>query len=108
MNKVLKFIDGFKSFEPQYIQYTFYHGYCYWFAFILAERFKGEIWFNPDIVHFAAKINNILYDIYGVVTVGQNPITGKDESDKWISWEEFQYNHQESVKDVVNSCIKKI
>lgn len=108
MNKVIEFINGFKEASSPYIEWTFYRGYCYWFAVILSERFKGEIWFNPDIVHFAAMINGELYDIYGFVNVGKNPITGEDETSNWMSWEEFQCTHQEAVKSIVDSCIKKV
>lgn len=106
-NKIEKFIKDFKAISPEYIEYTFYRGYCYWFAFILVERFKGEVWFNPDIVHFAAYINNKLYDIYGEIIPGKNSVTGEDESDNWMSWEEFQYKNHEAVETIVNSCIKK-
>ena len=97
MNKVLKFINDFVSFSPEILKNVFYNGYCYWFALILAERFKGEIWFNPTIVHFATKINNTLYDINGIV----------ETNNDWISWEEFQWTRQEAVKSIVDSCIKK-
>lgn len=111
MNKVEKFIKDFKKASPEYLEYTFYRGYCYWFALILAERFKGEIWFNPDIVHFAAYIktkhHTWLYDIYGMVRIGFNPITGEEESGNWMSWEEFQKNNHEAVEGIVASCIKK-
>lgn len=111
MNKVEKFIHDFKKVSPEYISYTFYRGYCYWFAVILSQRFNGEIWFNPDIVHFAAYIKTKnrawLYDIYGLVNIGVSPITGEPESSNWVSWEEFQKTNQEAVKSIVDSCIKK-
>ena len=65
MSKVERFIYGVKRIFPEEMEYTFYRGYCYWFAFILAERFKGTIWFNPKIVHFATKIDNDMYDVDG-------------------------------------------
>lgn len=110
MNKVEMFINEMKSFGPEYVTFLFYRGYCYWFAFILSERFKGEIWFNPHMVHFACKIDEELYDIYGKIDKGRNPITGEyDELDDcWISWEEYQYNNHESVESIVQSCIKKV
>lgn len=100
MNKVIQFIDDLKKISPAMFEYTFGMGYCYWLAVILADRFKGDIWFNPCIVHFAAKIDGKLYDIYGQIDDTTSPF--------WVSWEEFQYQHQEAVESIVNSCIKKV
>lgn len=107
MNKVEKFINDFKKLAPEYLSFVFYRGYCYWFAVILAQRFKGDIWFNPDLVHFSAYIEGKLYDIYGQINIGHSPITGKEESRNWVPWEEFQRTNQEAVKSIVDSCIKK-
>ena len=109
--KVLSFIRRFKSVFPDEMEYTFYRGYCYWFALILAVRFSGEIWFNPSLVHFAAKIDGELYDIYGVVTPGVDPITKKfDENNiEWVEWGEYQEtNNQDKIESIVNTCIKKV
>lgn len=110
MNKVEEFIHHMKEIFPEEMEFVFYRGYCYWFAFILAERFKGEIWFNPKIVHFAARIKGQLYDIYGKVTPGVCPITGTEDysEDEWISWTDFQLQRQEAVESIVDSCIKKV
>ena len=109
MNKVENFINKMKADFPDDLEFVFYRGYCYWFAFILAERFKGEIWFNPEIVHFAAKIGDDMYDIYGKVRPGICPINGEEDysENDWIEWAEFQLNHHEVVESIVNSCIKK-
>ncbi len=96
--KVQTFIDSFKEKYPREIEDTFYFGYCYWFAHILATRFKGEIWFNPFIVHFAAKIDTHLYDIYGII----------EDVKGWVSWADFQLQYQEDVSEIVNTCIKKV
>lgn len=110
MNKVEEFIHHMKEIFPEEMEFVFYRGYCYWFAFILAERFKGEIWFNPKLVHFAAKIKGQLYDIYGKVTLGICPVTGAEDcsEDEWISWTDFQLQRQEAVESIVDSCIKKV
>ena len=109
MNKVETFINDMKKLFPAEMEMIFYHGYCYWFAFILAEGFKGEIWFNPTIVHFAAKIGDSLYDIFGEVEPGVNPFTGvyNRSNDDWYSWENYQTNHYDVVESIVDSCIKK-
>lgn len=110
MNKVERFIYGVKRIFPEEMEYTFYRGYCYWFAHILATRFEGEIWFNPSMVHFAAYIDNDLYDIYGKITPGMDPTTGEYNpiNDNWIEWGEYQTNNHETVESIVNSCIKKV
>lgn len=107
--KIERFINDMKRVFPEELEFVFYRGYCYWFAFILAERFKGTIWFNPKIIHFATKIDGILYDIYGEVTPGICPVNGKEDysENDWIEWSEFQINHQEAVESIVKSCIKK-
>lgn len=109
MDKVEKFITDMKEYFPEELEFTFYRGYCYWFAYILANRFKGEIWFNPTLVHFACYIDEDLYDIYGKIRPGVDPITGEynEKNDDWISWEEFQYCNQEAVESIVYNCIKK-
>lgn len=109
MNKVERFINNMKELFPEELESVFYRGYCYWFAFILAERFKGTIWFNPKIVHFATKIGKDMYDIYGKVRPGICPITGSEDfsENDWIEWTEFQINYHEVVESIVNSCIKK-
>ena len=56
-DKVIKFLDGMKEVFDEEIKFVFYRGYCYWLAHILVTCFNGEIWFNPRIVHFAAKID---------------------------------------------------
>lgn len=109
--KVSRFIREFKNIFPEELEYTFYHGYCYWFALILASRFGGEIWFNPSIIHFAAKIDEKLYDIYGEVTPGLNPVTGEFDENKveWIEWGKFQEtNNQDTIASIVDTCIKKV
>lgn len=107
--KVQRFINDIKRVFPEELEFVFYRGYCYWFAFILAERFKGTIWFNPKIVHFATMIDGTLYDIYGEITLGINPTNGsRDYSENdWVKWSDFQINNQEAVESIVKSCIKK-
>ena len=108
MNKIETFINDMKKSFPAEMEMIFYHGYCYWFAFILAERFKGEIWFNPTIVHFASKIGNSLYDIFGEIEPGVNPFTGvydRNNDDCYIG-----YSKQECAIDWLpyNDILKEL
>ena len=109
--KVIAFIDTFKDTHQEEVEDLFYHGHCYWFANIVAQRFHGDIWFNPTMVHFACRIGKDLYDIYGKVEPGRyvEVENGMDESfDQWVSWDEFQKDHQEAVPSIVETCIKKV
>lgn len=108
--KVESFIREFKGTDKDVYEKTFYNGWCYWFAIMLVMRFKGEMWFNPQLVHFAAMIDGILYDIYGMVEAGVSPITGKyqKEDDCWVEWGKYQEEHPEESKGVVETCIKKV
>lgn len=107
--EIINFIDGMKEVFDEPIKFVFYRGYCYWFAYMLAGRFNGEIWFNPHIVHFAVKINDSLYDIYGKVEPGICPINGEEDysAEAWQNWTLYQALYQETVSDIVDSCIKK-
>lgn len=104
-----KFIDDFKKRFPDELEQIFYHGYCYWFATILSLRFEGEIWFNPAMVHFASKIKDDLYDIFGKVNPGVDPYTGiyDKDFDQWYRWEDYQECHQEEIESITASCIRK-
>lgn len=105
MNKrieVLSFINKFKYKYEKEIVDTFMYGYCYWFAHILSFRFKGDIWFNPYIVHFATRIDNTLYDIRGEII-----LTDNNCENEWISWKDYQFLYPEDIETVVSSCIKK-
>lgn len=48
---VLGFIKHFKGSED-----VFLYGCCYWFAFILQERFGGTMMYEPIENHFVQEI----------------------------------------------------
>ena len=79
---VNKFINNFKSSNPKEIEKNFLFGNCYWFAFILAERFGGEIYYLPIKNHFITKINEIFYDITGKVAL-------EERAYKWTTYKTF-------------------
>ncbi len=105
---VLKFIEGFRTINyTDSIEYTFTRGYCYWFAVILCERFKDEhdckIWFDPEWIHFAARIDFDLYDITGLVKYNND----------FVDWEEYKQKmiaegNKDIITDLENTCIKKV
>lgn len=74
---------------------TFTSGCCYWFAFILHERFKGsEIMYDPVINHFGTKINGRIYDITGDITDKYN----------FIVWDEYIEDGLERQR-IIDCCI---
>lgn len=105
---VLKFIEGFRTINyTDSIEYTFTRGYCYWFAKILCERFKDEhfcqIWFDPEWIHFAARIDFDLYDITGLIKFNND----------FVDWEEYKKKmisegNMNIITDLENTCIKKV
>lgn len=63
-------------------EYEFLHGGCYAFAKALSQIFCGDILVNREQEHCITKINNVCYDIQGVVrnTTGYHPFRPKEES----------------------------
>lgn len=66
--EVNRFIQRFTEHGSQ-VEQCFTQGCCYWFAWVLTERFPGsEIVYDAIGNHFAAKIGGRAYDITGDVT----------------------------------------
>ena len=78
--QINEFISHFSDREQ------FLNGNCYWFAFILQERFKifgfTKIMYNPIDNHFATLIDDTLYDILGPVPISSNS--------PWYDWDRYQ------------------
>ena len=99
-SEVLMFIGRFStdgnSTRNEVID-TFTRGCCYWFAYILVERFKNEYisYIVIDYIsnHFAANIDGIIYDITGDVTDNYN----------WEKWEDC--DDVNLIKHITNDCI---
>jgi predicted RNase H-like HicB family nuclease len=89
--EVLDFIYKFKSSAS-----LFQHGMCYWFAFILKERFNGQIYYHSIDNHFATKIKGALYDSLG-----------KLGGDGFEPWEEYKEKDELETKRIIRDCIKK-
>lgn len=102
-DEVLDFIRGMHNIGTVDV---FLNGYCYWFAYILAERFKRfastSIMYNQVLGHFAVKINDTLYDIRG-------KILNEDESGgNWEEWDTWKKNEPTYYKVVERDCILKL
>lgn len=91
-NDVLQFISQFRE-----CKHTFLYGCCYWFAFILKERFNGQIYYNPIENHFATKINGDLYDVSGEITC-----------DSFVLWDEYKKVDELEAARIERDCIKKL
>lgn len=74
----------------------FQYGMCYWFAFILKERYGGEIYYHPIHNHFATRIGGVLYDSLGEL-----------RSDGFEPWEEYKKQDELETARIVKNCIKK-
>ena len=96
-NEVLSFINSFKKMYPQEIEDVFSNGYCYWFSFILTNRFNGEIIYLPIQNHFVSFINNNYYDINGIVNLKEKP----------YNWNEYKQFDELDYQRVIKYCIKK-
>lgn len=97
--KVLEFI---RNFQNEGTIQTFTEGCCYWFAYILVERFKSEavsanIWYNQILGHFATVIDGVLYDITGELELTFD----------WYIWEHWLEQEPVYGQVVIRDCILK-
>lgn len=88
-----------RPFQNEGTVKTFTEGQCYWFAYILVNRFLlAEIAYNPVRNHFAARIASELYDI-----------TGRIENDgHWLDWDEYMQAEPLDAERVYENCIVKV
>ena len=94
---VIEFVEKFKERHRQELEEVFTCGYCYWFAFILCERFNGTIVYNPIDCHFAMKLDESIYDI-----------TGEIESKGFVDWKEYQSEEiADSLRAIKNMILKE-
>ena len=79
-NSVSGFLKRFH--ENKDVDTVFTNGCCYWFAFILAERFfwEARIMYDQVANHFGTEIRGRVYDITGDVT----------ESYNWEPWDDVE------------------
>lgn len=93
--RILGFISRFNSGDTSKV---FTNGCCYWFAFMLCERFRG---LNPcmmyDITnnHFATKISGKVYDVTGDVT----------NDGQWQPWVSVMQEEPYLAGRIISDCI---
>lgn len=89
---ILSFIALFKKDEK------FLNGLCYWFSYILKERFPdGEIWYDQIMNHFYFVYNEDAYDVTGLVYL---PLSA-------IKWSEYKDYDELNYQRVVKYCVLK-
>lgn len=97
------FIKDFKNFgTSNEIIECFTRGNCYWFAFILKNRFQnGQIYYNT-MNHFVFKYKNKLYDITG-------ECTNKWDNEGLYNWDKYKKieNNSKYIKLLEHCCIYK-
>lgn len=98
-NRYIDFIEDFKKGYPEAMEDTFLHGYCYWFAFILKERFNGIICYEPIENHFVTLLpDGDFYDIRGKLT----------ETSSFVDWDVYKKIDELETKRIERDCINKI
>lgn len=92
-NQIMSFITRFANAQDCLL-----NGCCYWFAYILKERFAEDadctIMYNVLENHFATQIGAELYDVTGMVT-----------SDHYIPWEKMPDYDASECKRIIRDCI---
>ena len=97
---ILGFIDRFTANgKRKEVIDTFSNGCCYWFANILYNRFmldsRCAIMYDQVANHFGCLINNVVYDITGMVT--------HDYS--WEPWRDIHEKDPLLFERIVRDCI---
>lgn len=97
MIDVIKFINGVRNEGTKDV---FLNGYCYWFAFILNNRFPGgDIVYDPILGHFAYKYRGFIFDIRGIVP--------KLETKDFILWKDCEKLGY-PIQSIIDGCILKV
>lgn len=93
MNEIIDFINGFSS-----VRDFFMHGYCYWFAVILVNRFpSGVIYYLPIQNHFVVLVDERWYDASGFATVTEIP----------MMWDLYKQFDELEASRIERDCIRK-
>lgn len=94
-SEIINFLQRFHLSDN--VDEVFTQGCCYWFAYILAERFDigtTKIMYCPIDNHFGTMIDNRIYDITGDVT---------DKYVGWVPWDE--YGDVKEIQRIIRDCI---
>lgn len=92
---ILDFISHFKDAQD-----TFLYGCCYWFAFILNERFGGTTMYLPVENHFVQAIGKRLYDVSG-------DVTAQYLYSQIMPWNSVSHYDSSLYRRLVRDCVNK-
>jgi hypothetical protein len=98
---VLDFIKQYQKFGSEVID-CFSNGMCYHFAEILKLRFgysRVEIMYDPIQNHFAANIDDRIYDITGDLT--------DNEEYQWFTWDRYRKLDILERDRIIRYCVLK-
>lgn len=95
MKTISEFLEGMRNEGTVKV---FAEGYCYWLAWILRERFGGELMYNPVLGHFCCRVDGVMWDIGGEI----------EDDGKWQEWWLYEMNEPLDAGRVRKACIMKI
>lgn len=93
-------LDFIKQFRDLGAENCFNNGMCYWFAYILKNRFADEhchAMYDEENNHFGCEINGIVYDINGIAPVHN-----------WRPWYEIATNDRLLYLRILRDCRDKV
>lgn len=93
---VLSFIASFKGEHAEALEKSFTNGNCYWFAFILKERFGGRIKYFPIANHFACLIGGTLFDVTGRI---------RHQDEPFLDWERYKEEDPVHWERIYRNCV---
>ena len=93
--EILGFIQNFKGSKD-----VFLNGCCYWFAFILQERFGGNMMYEPVENHFVQEIGRRLYDVSG-------DVTEEYTSEHLMFWDDMESYDASLYQRLLRDCVRK-
>lgn len=92
---ILRFIEQFKDGTEM-----FTCGLCYWFAFILQERFGGNMMYEPIENHFVQDIGGRLYDVRG-------DVTDQYSTGRLMFWADMEAYDSSLYRRLIRDCVRK-
>lgn len=99
-NKQDLILDFIKQFRDLGAENCFSNGMCYWFAYILKNRFLSEhchVMYDEVDNHFGCEINGVVYDINGIAP-----------AHNWEPWYEMMTNDPLLYTRILRDCRDKV
>jgi hypothetical protein len=93
-------LDFIKQFRDLGAENCFNNGMCYWFSYILKNRFRDEhchVMYDEVNNHFGCEINGIVYDINGIAPAYN-----------WRPWYEITTSDRLLYLRILRDCRDKV